>query len=124
MLREAGVPEVVESRQSLRPWGSWTLLLRGVGFQVKVLEIKPGARLSLQSHAKRSEHWIIVDGTARVSRDGEDLDLHHNESVYILPGCKHRLENIGKTPLKVIEVALGDVDENDITRYQDDWVRY
>ncbi len=123
-LKLAGVAEVTESRTSLRPWGSWTLLMRGDGFQIKSVDVLPGQRLSLQSHAHRSEHWVVIDGEARVTCDERVLDLVSNESAYLPAGCVHRLENPGVAPLKVIEVAVGDyLGEDDITRYQDDWDR-
>lgn len=123
-LRAAGAPEVVASRESLRPWGSWTMLMRGEGFHIKSIVVRPGQRLSLQSHKTRSEHWVVVEGRALVERDGDRVELERNESAYICPGLKHRLSNVGEVPLRVIEVAVGDyLGEDDITRYEDDWGR-
>ena len=123
-LRAAGAEEVVQPKVSLRPWGSWTSLLRGPGYQIKLLEIKPGAKPSLQRHEHRSEHWIVIAGDAVVTRDGEILEVRLNESAFIPLGAVHRIENRGSVPLKVIEVQLGDyLGEDDIVRLEDDWAR-
>lgn len=123
-LRAQDAPEVVSASSSLRPWGSWTLLNKGEGFQIKSIDVKPGQRLSLQSHTRRSEHWVVVEGSARVQRDDETIVLEKNESVFLPAGAVHRLENAGSTLLKVIEVAVGDyLGEDDIVRYEDDWGR-
>lgn len=123
-LRVLGAREIVESRSSLRPWGSWTMLVKGEGFQVKTIDVLPGHRLSLQSHSHRSEHWIVVEGTARVTIDNAAFDVSANESKYIPLGAVHRLENPGIEPLRIVEVAVGDyLGEDDIVRYEDDWSR-
>lgn len=123
-LKAAGAPEVVESRSSLRPWGSWKLLLKGDGFQVKTIEVAPGRRLSLQSHRHRSEHWVVIDGVAQVEIDGTTFVVRRNESRYIPLGAVHRLANPDVTVLRVVEIAVGDyLGEDDITRYEDDWAR-
>ena len=123
-LKAVGAPEVVSSRSSLRPWGSWTMLMKGEGFQIKSIDVLPGKRLSVQSHTRRSEHWIVIDGTAHVLRDGETVEVARNESVYLPIGTVHRMENRGTTPLKVIEVAVGEyLGEDDIVRYEDDYGR-
>ncbi len=123
-LKAAGADEVVKPKVSLRPWGSWTSLLSGPGFQIKLLEIKPGAKPSLQRHHHRSEHWIVVAGTASVTRDNEVVEVHVNESIHIPTGAVHRIENCGKVPLKVIEVQVGEyLGEDDIVRIEDDWAR-
>jgi mannose-1-phosphate guanylyltransferase/mannose-6-phosphate isomerase len=123
-LRESGAPEVTKPHVSLRPWGSWTMLLKSEGFQIKSIDVAPGQRLSLQSHERRSEHWIVVEGTAAVERDGKATSVPANESVFIPIGCRHRLANEGDGPLRVIEVAVGDyLEEDDIVRYDDDWGR-
>ena len=91
---------------------------------MKIIEVKPGARLSLQKHHHRSEHWIVVSGTAMVSRDGEQLEVHANESIFLPQGAVHRLENCGKLPLQLIEVQVGEyLGEDDIVRLDDDWHR-
>lgn len=123
-LRAHGAPEVVSASSSLRPWGSWTLLNKGEGFQIKSIDVKPGQRLSLQSHTRRSEHWVVVEGVAKVQRDDETIELGTNESVFLPAGAVHRLENAGTSLLKVIEVAVGEyLGEDDIVRYEDDWGR-
>jgi len=123
-LRAAGAPEIVESRHSLRPWGSWTRLVKGRDFQVKTIDVLPGQRLSLQSHEHRSEHWVVVEGRGRITRGDEVVELGPNESSYIPIGTVHRLENIGDTVLRIVEIAVGDyLGEDDITRLADDWRR-
>ena len=123
-LKAGGADEVVQPRVSLRPWGSWTTLLVSPGYQIKLLEIKQGCKPSLQRHRHRSEHWIVVAGTAVVTREHETIEVHVNESVYIPVGVAHRIENCGKVPLKVIEVQVGEyLGEDDIVRLADDWDR-
>ena len=123
-LKAKGAPEVVETRSSLRPWGSWTLLLQSVGFKVKSIDVLPGKRLSLQSHEHRSEHWVVVEGEALVETDGETFTVASGESAYLPVGTVHRLTNPGGVPLRIVEVAVGDyLGEDDITRYEDDWAR-
>ena len=107
-----------------RPWGAYTVLEEGAGYKIKRIEVRPGARLSLQSHQKRSEHWVVLSGVARVTRDGNVYTLSANESTFIPVGEKHRLENSGQTPLEIIEVQTGGyLGEDDIARYQDDYGR-
>ena len=107
-------------REVQRPWGSYDSVDVGDGFQVKRIKVKPGARLSLQSHTQRAEHWIVVRGTARVTRDNDVFELFANQSTYIPIGAKHRLENPGKDMLELIEVQSGDyLGEDDIVRYED-----
>lgn len=107
-------------REVHRPWGSYDSVDQDDGFQVKRIKVKPGARLSLQSHKHRAEHWIVVRGTARVTRDNDVFDLHANQSTYIPLGAKHRLENPGTQMLELIEVQSGDyLGEDDIVRYED-----
>lgn len=110
----------VMHREVHRPWGSYDSVDVGNGFQVKRIKVKPGARLSLQSHAHRAEHWVVVRGTARVTRDNDVFDLHANQSTYIPLGARHRLENPGVDQLELIEVQSGDyLGEDDIVRYDD-----
>jgi mannose-1-phosphate guanylyltransferase/mannose-6-phosphate isomerase len=107
-------------REVHRPWGSYDSVDVGDGFQVKRIKVKPGAQLSLQSHTRRAEHWVVVRGTARVTRNNEVFDLFANQSAYIPIGAKHRLENPGKQMLELIEVQSGDyLGEDDIVRYED-----
>ncbi|MDY0341448.1 MAG: sugar phosphate nucleotidyltransferase, partial [Coriobacteriia bacterium] len=123
-LKANGARETVENRSSLRPWGKWTMLVKGSGFQVKTIEVLPGRRLSLQSHKHRSEHWVVVEGRGRITRGTEVFDVRPNESAYIPRGFTHRLENPGVEVLRIVEIAVGDyLGEDDITRYEDDWER-
>jgi mannose-1-phosphate guanylyltransferase/mannose-6-phosphate isomerase len=97
----------------------------GDGFQVKRLTVKPGASLSLQRHRHRAEHWVVVSGTARVTRGEEQIDLTANESTYIPIGMNHRLENPGAAPLEIIEVQSGQyLGEDDIERLDDIYNRH
>ncbi len=123
-LRAMGAEEAVRSGKSVRPWGTWTLLLDSPGYKVKRIEIAPGKRLSLQSHANRSEHWVVVAGEAHVQRDGESVVVRAGESTYLPAGMVHRLANEGEEPLVVVEIAVGTyLGEDDIVRYEDDWSR-
>jgi mannose-1-phosphate guanylyltransferase / mannose-6-phosphate isomerase len=107
-------------REVHRPWGSYDSVDAGAGFQVKRIKVKPGAALSLQSHNRRAEHWIVVRGTARVTRNNDVFELFANQSTYIPIGAKHRLENPGDEMLELIEVQSGDyLGEDDIVRYED-----
>ncbi|NUS59855.1 MAG: cupin domain-containing protein, partial [Lysobacter sp.] len=107
-------------REVHRPWGSYDSVDAGDGFQVKRIKVKPGASLSLQSHSKRAEHWIVVRGIARVTRGEDVFDLRANESTYIPIGAKHRLENPADDMLELIEVQSGAyLGEDDIVRYED-----
>jgi mannose-1-phosphate guanylyltransferase/mannose-6-phosphate isomerase len=107
-------------REVQRPWGSYDSVDVGAGFQVKRIKVKPGAALSLQSHNRRAEHWIVVRGTARVTRNNDVFELFANQSTYIPIGAKHRLENPGSEILELIEVQSGDyLGEDDIVRYED-----
>lgn len=104
-------------RTVLRPWGAFTVLQQGPGFKIKRVEVKPGAGLSLQTHAQRSEHWIVIGGEARVTSADRAYTLRTNESTFIPAGAPHRLENPGPEPLLVIEVQCGDyLGEDDIVR--------
>ena len=103
-----------------RPWGTYTVLQEGIGFKLKRIEVKPGARLSLQSHKHRSEHWVVVRGIALVTNGEEQIELQANQSTYIPLGNKHRLENPGTEQLTLIEVQCGSyLGEDDIVRYKD-----
>jgi mannose-6-phosphate isomerase-like protein (cupin superfamily) len=104
-----------------RPWGYYTVLNTGTGFKVKLVEVSPGRRLSLQRHNLRSEHWVVVCGEAKITNNRNTLYLNHNESTYIPKKGMHRLENSGKRLLKIIEVQCGlRLVERDITRFDDD----
>lgn len=109
---------------SYRPWGGYSSVLNGERFQVKRLFVKPGKRLSLQKHHHRSEHWVVVRGTAEVQVDDKTMTLRENESVYIPQGAVHRLSNIGKILLELIEVQTGSyLGEDDIIRLEDEFGR-
>jgi mannose-1-phosphate guanylyltransferase / mannose-6-phosphate isomerase len=108
-----------------RPWGHYQTVDQGERFQVKRIHVKPGAKLSLQMHYHRAEHWIVVTGTAKVTRGDDEIVLSENESTYIPVGTKHRLENPTKLPLEIIEVQSGSyLGEDDIVRYDDDYQRH
>jgi mannose-1-phosphate guanylyltransferase/mannose-6-phosphate isomerase len=114
----------VTHRKVFRPWGAYEGLDIGDNFQVKRITVNPGAKLSLQMHHKRAEHWIVVSGTARVTRDDDVFTLNENESTFIPLGAKHRLENIGTEPLHLIEVQSGHyLGEDDIVRFEDSYGR-
>jgi mannose-6-phosphate isomerase-like protein (cupin superfamily) len=107
-----------------RPWGAFHVLDEKPGFKVKRIEVTPGGRLSLQSHKHRSEHWTIVEGVATVTVDATVRDMTRGQSVDIPLGAKHRLENLGKAPVAIIEVQFGDyLGEDDIIRYDDVYAR-
>jgi mannose-6-phosphate isomerase len=108
----------------LRPWGAFTILEEGKGYKIKRIEVKPNHRLSLQLHHHRSEHWIVVSGTAKVTCDGEEKVLSSNQSTYVPPCTQHRLENPGVITLVMIEVQNGEyLGEDDIVRFEDDYAR-
>lgn len=112
--------QAVLHREVHRPWGSYDSVDMGARHQVKRIKVKPGAQLSLQSHKHRAEHWIIVKGIARVTRDNDVFELFENQSTYIPIGAKHRLENPGTEWLELVEVQSGDyLGEDDIIRYSD-----
>ena len=111
-------------RRVYRPWGSFETVEDGDGYRVKRMTVKPGAQLSLQMHHHRSEHWVVVRGTARVTCGESALTLSENESTYIPRGTRHRLRNLGEAPLEVIEVQIGGyLGEDDIVRFDDDFGR-
>ena len=119
-LRLQNHESTVLHRTVKRPWGTYTILEEGSHFKIKRIEVKPHSCLSLQMHHHRSEHWVVVSGTAKVLNDEEDMILGVNESTYIPAEHKHRLENIGSEMLVMIEVQTGDyLGEDDIVRFQD-----
>jgi len=123
-LRRRNRQEALHHPRVARPWGSYRTVDRGERFQVKRITVSPGASLSLQMHHHRAEHWVVVQGTARVQRDRDSLLVRENESVYIPLGATHRLENPGKLPLHLIEVQSGGyLGEDDIVRFADDYGR-
>ncbi|MCZ6885579.1 MAG: mannose-1-phosphate guanylyltransferase/mannose-6-phosphate isomerase, partial [Alphaproteobacteria bacterium] len=119
-LREAGREEPASHTTTYRPWGSFQTVDSGARFQVKRITVKPGGCLSLQKHARRAEHWVVVAGTATVTRGEEVIELGPNQSTYIPIGMAHRLENKTGDPLHLIEVQSGDyLGEDDIERLED-----
>jgi mannose-1-phosphate guanylyltransferase/mannose-6-phosphate isomerase len=123
-LRDAGRDEVQVHRRVARPWGTYECIDAAERFQVKRITVKPGAKLSLQMHHHRAEHWVVVRGTARITRGEEEFMLSENESTYIPIGVKHRLENPGRIPLELIEVQSGAyLGEDDIVRFEDTYGR-
>ena len=123
-LKARGVKQATSFPVDHRPWGWFESLVVGERFQVKRIHVHPGAALSLQSHHHRSEHWIVVQGTARVTVDDEVTLLTENQSVYIPLGAVHRMENPGKVPMVLIEVQTGSyLGEDDIIRYEDVYAR-
>jgi len=123
-LEARGNPEAVSHRKVSRPWGSYDSIQEGARFQVKRIVVKPSASLSLQKHYHRAEHWIVVRGTAEVTRGSETFLLSENQSTYIPLGEVHRLHNPGKTPLEMIEVQSGSyLGEDDIVRLDDNYGR-
>ncbi len=124
LLKRNGTAAATLSPRVHRPWGFYESVHAGERFQVKQITVNPGARLSLQKHRYRAEHWVVVNGTARVTRDDEVLTVRENESVFLPLGCVHRLENIGDCPLELIEVQSGSyLGEDDIIRIEDDFAR-
>ena len=107
-----------------RPWGWYDVIDQGNRYKVKSIEVGPGQSLSLQKHLHRTEHWVVVEGTAMVQVDDSTEIVHENQSTYIPLGSKHRLSNPGKIPLRIIEVQSGSyLEEDDIERFEDDYGR-
>lgn len=123
-LKAEGRPETELHSIVYRPWGNYRTLAMGDRYQVKEIEVYPGKRLSLQKHHHRAEHWVIVEGSAVVTRDEEQHLMSENQSIYLPLGAIHRLENPGKIPLRLIEVQSGSyLGEDDIVRLEDDFHR-
>jgi mannose-1-phosphate guanylyltransferase/mannose-6-phosphate isomerase len=122
-LKSTGRQEANLHRRVFRPWGSYEGVVCGERFQVKLITVKPSAILSLQMHHHRAEHWIVVRGTARITKGEEVFFLSENQSTYIPLGVTHRLENPGVIPLELIEVQSGSLGEDDITRFEDNYGR-
>ncbi len=123
-LKREGREEHLIHKTVVRPWGQYTVLEKGEGYKIKRIVVQPRAKLSLQLHRRRSEHWVVISGVAKVTRGDETYLVHPNESTYIPVHTQHRLENPGETPLQIIEVQNGDyVEEDDIERFEDDYGR-
>ncbi len=119
-LQDKNIEEAVLHKKVYRPWGFYLSIAKGKRFQVKIIHVKPGEKLSLQLHHHRAEHWIVVKGTAEVDISSKVTIMSENESTYIPLGTKHRLSNPGKIPLEIIEVQSGTyVCEDDIVRFED-----
>lgn len=124
LLKRQGAPEHLEHLTVYRPWGSYTVLDEGPGYKVKRVTVNPSGRLSLQLHHRRSEHWVVISGTARVTRGEEVFDLTVGQSTAIPVETKHRLENPSQDVLHIIEVQNGPyLGEDDIVRFRDDYGR-
>ena len=123
-IQAQGVEQAEASNTVYRPWGWYEILVSGCGFQVKRILVYPGASLSLQSHERRAEHWVVVEGTAQVIIGDQCRRLGMNQSVYVPVGVVHRLENLDKEPVVLIEVQTGSyIGEDDILRYEDKYAR-
>ena len=119
-LKARNHPAAVEHRRIFRPWGYYQDVDLAPRYRVRRIVVKPGNRLSLQKHFHRSEHWVVVQGTAEVIVNDEARTVHENESMYIAIGSIHRLANPGKIPLELIEVQVGSyLGEDDIVRFDD-----
>ena len=124
LLKSKGIAQAEIFPKDYRPWGWFESLALGERFQVKRIRVKPGASLSLQSHKHRSEHWIVVEGTAKVTIDDEVKLVSEGQSIYVPLGAKHRMENPDKLPMVLIEVQIGTyLGEDDIIRYEDVYAR-
>ncbi len=123
-MREAGQIEATEHPFEMRPWGGFEILADQAGFKAKKVTIDPGAQLSYQSHAKRSEHWVVVAGQPEVVLNDQVHSLKPGEFIHIPLGAKHRMRNPGSVPVVFVEVQTGKYfGEDDIVRYQDDYNR-
>ncbi|MFN3532575.1 MAG: mannose-1-phosphate guanylyltransferase/mannose-6-phosphate isomerase [Candidatus Brocadia sp.] len=119
-LKEDARTEAEEHVTTYRPWGSYTILEKGPRYKIKRLVVYPNEKLSLQMHYHRSEHWVVIKGSAKVTIGDKEMFIHENESAYVPKSTLHRLENPGKVPLEIIEVQNGEyMGEDDIVRYED-----
>ena len=122
IARKSGVPVVLDFER--RPWGSWHVIDVADGYKIKRIHVNPGARLSLQSHEHRSEHWVVIQGDATCEVFGETTVVSQGESIDVPRGASHRLGNTGVGELVIVEVQLGSyTGEDDICRYEDDYGR-
>lgn len=124
ILKRQNREERILHKTVKRPWGSYTVLDDGAGFKIKIVEIEPKQRVSLQLHKRRAEHWVVVEGRAKVQRGKRTFYVNQNESIYIPANKLHRLENLLSKPLKIVEVQTGSyLEEDDIVRFKDDYER-
>lgn len=118
------LPEATELRSEVRPWGSWHVIDVDAGYKIKRIHVAPGCRLSLQTHEHRSEHWVVIEGTATASVDGVVSLVEEGQSIDVPQGAAHRLANEGDVELVIVEVQLGRyTGEDDIVRLEDDYGR-
>ena len=123
-LKDKGYEEGSLDKKIYRPWGSYTSLLSNKKWLVKIIEVKPKGKLSLQMHYHRSEHWVVVNGEAKVQIEEQEFLLQENQSTFIPLGAKHRLSNPGAKSLRIIEIQSGSyIGEDDIVRFKDDYGR-
>ena len=123
-LKSSNRTESENHRKVYRPWGYYDSIDIGQNFQVKKISVNPGAKLSLQKHLYRAEHWVVVRGTAKITRGDQTFYLRENQSTYISKGEIHRLENQENDPLEIIEIQTGHyLGEDDIIRLKDDYLR-
>ena len=123
-LKQAKRKEASEHVTTYRPWGSYTILEQGPRYKIKRVVVNPGEKLSLQKHSHRSEHWVVVKGTAKIVIGEKEIFVHENESAYVPKSTLHRLENEGKVPVEIIEVQNGEyLEEDDIIRFSDHYGR-
>jgi len=124
MTKAEATPENDPSRFDRRPWGSYTVLEEGLNYKVKRIEVLPGKRLSYQRHSKRAEHWVLVQGTGRMTLNEALIELGPGQSIDVPVGAAHRIENTGDETLVFVEVQLGTyLGEDDIVRLHDDFGR-
>ena len=120
LMKNKGFVEASSHKRGYRPWGNYLAIANGENWLVKLIEVNPGASLSLQKHKFRAEHWIVVKGTAKVRIEDENFILKENQSTFIPLGALHQLSNPKKSILKIIEVQSGSIlSENDIERFDD-----
>lgn len=119
------MPDTTSAAESIRPWGQYFILSQAPNYKVKEIEIKPGKRLSYQSHQKRAEHWLILEGVGEFTLNGEVRSVSAGDTCAIQIGDKHRIANTGESLLKFIEIQTGTYfGEDDITRFDDDYGRF
>jgi mannose-1-phosphate guanylyltransferase/mannose-6-phosphate isomerase len=123
-LKEENRKEAIEHQEIFRPWGSYKTLETGDRYRIKRVVVKPGESLSLQMHHHRTEHWVVIRGTAQVTIGDKTFFVHEGESTFVPKSTLHRLANLGKVPLELIEVQNGEyVEEDDIVRFEDKYGR-